>query len=321
MKVWRLSIGSTIVDQASTSSLILLYSIGIASSPCLCESRRRQARSLDRFSFGQNNTQQQPPAIPSLSVTGATPSAQPAAPFSFGTQPAQNAGTSAPPGTAAGTSGGASLFGNFGATQQQPQQQQQPAAGTSSLFGNLGQNNQNPQPQQGGATNPPAGGSLFGGGGLFGNKSTTAPGATGTSTGFGTSSLFGNQNQQQQQQPAPSTSLFGSTNNQQPAQQNSSLFGSTNNNQQGGSLFAPSTVQGNQACLLLGDPSRQINNGQSTGTLFGQMGQSQNQPSMFGQPNQQNLQQSQQGGSGGITGSTKFTDLPEQHQKMIEEFE
>jgi hypothetical protein len=101
--------------------------------------------------------------------------------------------------------------------------------------------------------------------------------------------LFGSQSQQPQaQSQSTSTGLFGQQS--QAASGSTSLFGSTNQNQNqtqpGSSLFASQAK-----------PAQGLSFGQSTNTS--------NTPS----------------GSQGMTKGTKFTDLPEQHQKALEQLE
>ncbi|WVQ64382.1 uncharacterized protein L199_002547 [Kwoniella botswanensis] len=255
--------------------------------------------SFGNFKFGASSLTQ--PAAPSLSVTNPTPGTTPAtaaAPFSFG-----NSTTSQPATATAPTSGGG-LFGNLGGQQQQ--QQQQPAQGSTSLFG------AKPATTTGGGlfgstTNPPQ---QTGGTGLFGSTSTQ-PQQPATSGG-----LFGSTNQPQQQQQTTtntggglfgsttgSSGLFGSTNQQQQQPQQSSLFGSTNQAQ----------------------PQQT-----SSSSIFGQAGQPQSS-SLFGQtaPNNNSNVQNQQlqtstsnkSNNGGISKTTKFSELPEGVQKYIEQMD
>lgn len=181
----------------------------------------------------------------------------------------------------------ANSFGSFG---QQQQQQPQPAAG-GGLFGNT-------QQQQ-----PAAGGGLFGstqqqpsGGGLFGNT-------------------------QNQNQPAASTGLFGAQ--QQQPQAVGGLFGST---KPAGGLFGSQQQQQpqqqpQQGGLFGAKPGGLFGNNQQTAAHqqqpFGQQPQSQpqTQQSLFGKPQQSLLQ------SNAAPKSTKFSDLPEETQKGIEQMD
>ncbi len=138
------------------------------------------------------------------------------------------------------------------------------------------------------------------GGSLFGSK----PAASTTTTGTG---LFGSTTQQQpgQQPQAGTTSLFGQT---QPAQ-STGLFGQQSTTQQpaapaAGGLFGSTLTQQPQP-------------GAST-SLFGGLGQSTTTQQQTG------LQASTAqtaGGQSGLSKSTKFADLPEAHQKNIEQLE
>jgi nucleoporin p58/p45 len=131
--------------------------------------------------------------------------------------------------------------------------------------------------------------------------------------------------------PATTGNMFGG-NTTQPQGQQTSLFGQPQQQQQqqqGGSLFGQP------------QPQQQSQQGQS-GSLFGQnQSQTQNQQgqqgqsSLFGSTSQQPQQQQNSFGqkstgltlnqssssTGGMSKGTKFTDLPEQHQKSIEQLE
>ncbi|OCF72244.1 hypothetical protein I204_06617 [Kwoniella mangroviensis CBS 8886] len=272
--------------------------------------------SFGNFKFGASSLTQ--PAAPSLSVTNPTPGSTPAtaaAPFSFGNSSASKPATATAP-----TSGGG-LFGNLGGQQQQQQQQQQPGQGSTSLFG--------------------AKPATTTGGGLFGST-TNAPQQTGGTGLFGSTST-------QPQQPATSGGLFGSTNQAQQQQQNatdtggglfgsttggSGLFGSTNQQQQQpqqSSLFG-STVQSKpQQNSLFGSTNQAQPQQTSSSSIFGQAGQPQSS-SLFGQtaPNNNSNAQNQQlqtstsnsqSNNGGISKTTKFSELPEGVQKYIEQMD
>ncbi|KAF5340122.1 hypothetical protein D9758_013167 [Tetrapyrgos nigripes] len=215
----------------------------------------------------------------------------------FGMKPA----TTNAPGTGTSIFGqpakppGAPIFGN---TQPQGQQQQQP---TTSVFGNTGNTGTN----------------------------------TNTNPLFGSSNVFGQQNQsnQQQQQPAAGTSVFGQSTQQpqpgttgpgtsvfgQPAQQQpttgtgTGIFGQSTG---GTNVFGQPTQQQQQqqpstGTNIFGQSQQQPAPGTSTG-IFGQQqqsggtslfGQSQQQPatgtSLFGQQPQQQQQQPQSNPFGG----------------------
>lgn len=117
----------------------------------------------------------------------------------------------------------------------------------------------------------------------FGNAGAGAANAekrTGTLFGSTTAPPGGLFGQSQQQQPAPQSSLFGSTANAAP--QSGGLFGSAQQNTGGSSLF--------------GQPQQQQQQQQGGGaSLFGQPQQQQQQggASLFGQPQQQQAQQQQ----------------------------
>lgn len=234
--------------------------------------------------------------------------------FGFGQQAQQSTSTPA--------ASGGSLFGGFGQNQNTTATNtastgglfgQKPAApATGGLFGQQQQQNTT-QPATGGLfgqqtqqnANQPAAGGLFGAasqakpaGGLFGQQSTTTP-ATG--------GLFGQQQQQQpaaggglfgaQSQAKPAGGLFGST-TQQP-QQSGSLFGSTNQQQQpqqSGGLFGSTTQQPQQSGSMFNKPA---------GGLLG------GSTSTFQQPAQQS----------GVSKTTKFSELPEGVQKVIEQMD
>lgn len=207
--------------------------------------------------------------------------------FSFGstatTTPATGAFGST--GTGFGTNTGTTGGGLFGGSNQQQQQQQQPAtsafgatSNTTTPFGGFGTNTQQQQQQQ-----PNTGGAF---GSAFGANTQQQKPAFGT--GFGSTpaatsgGLFGN-NQQQPQQQQQSGGLFGSkpgfgatgtagttgslfggtTQTQQPQQQTGGLFGG-NTGTSGGGLFGSSTTA------------------QNTGTGLGGFGQSTAKPSLFG---------------------------------------
>ena len=178
--------------------------------------------------------------------------------------------------------------------------------GGSGFFGNLGQNQsqgQGQQPQQG-----VGGGGLFGGSSLLGaNPAQSGQPAAGANTGtgglFGGSSLFGNQQQQQQQQQQPQqqNSLFGQSTGQQQPQQ-SSLFGQP--------ATQPQRLP--QSSLFGGTHSA---NQQPTSSLFGGQSQPQTLQNSVFQGSTSSV------GSSGVNKSTKFTDLPENVQKTIEQLE
>ncbi|KAK4686981.1 nucleoporin p58/p45, partial [Tremellales sp. Uapishka_1] len=182
---------------------------------------------------------------------------------------------------------------SFGGSQSQAQPQTTTAPASGGLFG------QSQQQQQ----QPAAGGSLFGGG-MFGAKpaQTAQPAAPSTS-------LFG---QPQQSQPAQ-TSLFGQPQAQSQAPQTSSLFGQPQTQAQ-----QPQQSQ----TSLFGQPQQQ-NQPQQQTSLFGQsqsqpqQQQQQQQPSLFGQSQSQQPQASTS--SSGLSKTTKFSDLPENVQKNIEQ--
>lgn len=177
---------------------------------------------------------------------------------------------------------------------------------------------------------PAATGSLFGNnnntagtsGGLFGQpqqqqNAQPAQPATGGLFGGGTSSLFGNK----PAQPA-STGLFGTTPAAQPAQAaptfggfgtgNNSLFGNNNAaGQQNQQNTAPKSLFGGG--LGLGSQNQQQPAQSNTGGLFGNLGQSQQSTSLFG--NQQPQQQSQLGQSGGMFGSMLGQNNQNQQQQ------
>ncbi|WVW81345.1 hypothetical protein I302_103336 [Kwoniella bestiolae CBS 10118] len=272
--------------------------------------------SFGGFKFGASSTTQ--PSAPQLSVTNPTPGTTPstaAAPFSFG-----NPSTSQPA-TATGATSGGGLFGSLGG-QQQPGQAgtslfgAKPATG-GGLFGST-----TTQPQQ-----PAAGGGLFGstatpqqpaagGGGLFGSTSTQPQPAT-------SGGLFGSTNQAK---PATGGGLFGST-TQQPSTTGGGLFGSTTG---GGGLFgstnAQSSTQQPQQNSLFGSTNQQQQPQQSS-SIFGQAGQPQSS-SLFGQTAPSNTQNQQlqtstsnQNNGGGISKTTKFSELPEGVQKYIEQMD
>ncbi|WRT66918.1 uncharacterized protein IL334_003883 [Kwoniella shivajii] len=295
--------------------------------------------------FGSQNNQQQPQQQQQQAGTstfGGFGAAKPA--FGAGTTGGFGS-TAAPTGTSTfGQTGatGTSSFGGFGQTQQPQQQQQQPATG-GGLFGGGGGFDSQPQQNTGGLfgqtaqqQQPGAGG--FGApkpaGGLFG--STPAPAAT--NTGFGgfgqtannqpssgglfgstnnaatqSSSLFGQQPQQQNaQQPAPG-GLFGSTSTggglfgAKPATATpgtGGLFGQTQPVQlpaQGGGLFGNTGSTGGLfggTSNNLGQQNQQQNNSlaKPAGGLFGGGG------GLFGQQNQQQ-QPAQTGNTGGLFGT------------------
>jgi nucleoporin p58/p45 len=130
--------------------------------------------------------------------------------------------------------------GLFGATQNQPNQQQPQQTGGTGLFGAT-TNQPNQQQQQTGTS------SLFGGstankpsGGLFGASTTNNASSGGLFGGNTGSSLFGGANTQQNQQQ-PSTGLFGaSTQQQQPS---TGLFGASTQQRPTSNLFGASTQQ------------------------------------------------------------------------------
>lgn len=238
--------------------------------------------------------------------------------FGFGQQAQQSTSTPA-------ASGGGGLFGGFGQNNNNAAAtntassgglfgQKPTAPATGGLFGQQQQQNTT-QPATGGLfgqqtqqnANQPAAGGLFGAasqakpaGGLFGQQSTTTP-----STG----GLFGQQ-QQQQQQPAAGGGLFGAQSQAKPAgglfgtttqqpQQSGGLFGSTTQQQQpqqGGGLFGSTTQQPQQSGSLFNKPA---------GGLLG------NSTSTFQQPQQQS----------GVSKTTKFSELPEGVQKVIEQMD
>ncbi|KAK1921228.1 hypothetical protein DB88DRAFT_500081 [Papiliotrema laurentii] len=211
--------------------------------------------------------------------------------FSFGNKPA-SAGTtpaapqlafSAPANPAGSTQQPTSSF-SFGAPAQPSGTtgtSNPPAAG--GLFGGVGAGQTAQQQPQA----PGTGGSLFGSSGLFGSKpATTTTGTTGAGP-FGTSSLFGGQQQQQPQQQQQ----------QQPGQIGTG-FGSS-------SLFGQNTQQSAQQQ----QPQQQTN----------AFGQSTTQPLFGAQGSQNVVQQSTSAAQSGMQGSTKFTDLPESHQKVFED--
>ncbi|WWC67238.1 uncharacterized protein I206_101145 [Kwoniella pini CBS 10737] len=282
--------------------------------------------SFGGFKFGASSSTAQPTA-PSLSVTNPTPGSTPntaAAPFSFG-----NPSTTSQP-AAGSTSSSGGLFGNLGQNQNQQQQPQAGVTGTStggsSLFGNFGAKPNTSTPASGGGLFGNLGGTqnqqsnTGGTGGLFGSTSTQTQQPT---TGGG---LFGSTTQQ------PNTSgggLFGSTSNQ-PQQGGSGLFSSTNpqTTNTGGGLFGSTSnlqqqQQPPQGGGLFGSTSQPQ---QSTSSLFGQAGQP-TSSSLFGQtaPTQQQqstLQTSANGqNNNGMSKSTKFSDLPENVQKYIEQMD
>lgn len=249
-------------------------------------------------------------------------------------------------------------FGSFGQQQQQPQQQQQAAGSTGGLFGSFGQQNQNnaastnnatsgglfgqQKPATGGlfgqqSTSTPATGGLFGqqtqqsasqpaAGGLFGAASQAKPagGLFGSTTQQPAQSggLFGQQ-QQQQQQPAQSGGLFGSTTQQQA--QSGGLFGSTTQQKPAGGLFGSTTQQPAQSGGLFGQQQQQQQPAQSGG-LFGSTTQQPAQSGgLFGnKPAGGVLSTStfqQPAAQLGVSKTTKFSDLPEGAQKVIEQMD
>lgn len=263
--------------------------------------------------FGSNNQQQNKPLFGGTGTTGATGTGF----GGFGQQPTSasnpfggTAATSSPFGGQQQTGTG---FGGFG-TQNQAQNQQTQSKGlfgggggggfgantqqqsTPSLFGGgttgsslFGQNNQQQQQQQ-----QPAGGGLFGGGGggqqtgassLFGGgtqqqgQKSLFGGTTGTGTGTGGFSGFGNTQNQQ----TGTSSLFGGAQNQQP-QQKPSLFGGATGT--GGSLFGgqPAAPQNTGSSLFGNPPQQQQAGGLGTGSLFGSTQQA--QPQQQQQPQQ-----------------------------------
>lgn len=242
------------------------------------------AASTGGFGFGQQQQQQ----------STSTPAASGGMFGSFGqNNAATNTTNTASTGGLYGQKPAAPATGGlFG--QQQQQNTAQPATG--GLFGQQTQQN---------ASQPAAGG-LFGAasqakpaGGLFGQQSTTTP-ATG--------GLFGQQ-QQQQQQPAAGGGLFGAQSQTKPA---GGLFGSTTQQPaQGGGLFGSTTQQQpQQTGGLFGSTQQQP---QQAGSLFnkpagGLLGGS---TSTFQQPQQQS----------GVSKTTKFSELPEGVQKVIEQMD
>lgn len=135
---------------------------------------------------------------------------------------------------------------------------------------------------------------------MFGSK----PATTGNMFGGNTTqfqgqqtSLFGQPQQQQQQQQQQGGNLFG-----QPQQQSGGLFGQNQSQSQNQNQ----TQQGQQ--------------GQTS--LFGSTSQQpqQQQSNSFGQKST-GLTLNQSSSSTGMSKGTKFTDLPEQHQKSIEQLE
>jgi len=130
--------------------------------------------------------------------------------------------------------------------------------------------------------------------------------------------------------------MFGGGNTTQPQGQQTSLFGQPQQQQ-----------QQQQGTSLFGQPQQQQSQQGQSGGLFGQnqsQNQNQNQPqqgqqgqsSLFGSTSQQPQQQAQNSfgqkstgltlnqstsSTGGMSKGTKFTDLPEQHQKSIEQLE
>jgi nucleoporin p58/p45 len=139
---------------------------------------------------------------------------------------------------------------------------------------------------------------------MFGSK----PATTGNMFGGNTTqpqgqqtSLFGQPQQQQQQQQQQGTSLFGQPQPQQSQQQSGGLFGQTQSQSQ------------------TQNQSQQGQQGQSS--LFGSTSQQpQQQQNSFGQKST-GLTLNQSSSSTGMNKGTKFTDLPEQHQKSIEQLE
>jgi hypothetical protein len=126
-------------------------------------------------------------------------------------------------------------------------------------------------------------------GNMFGGNTTQPQGQQ--------TSLFG-QPQQQQQQQQQGTSLFGQPQQQQPQQQSGGLFGQNQSQTQ--------NQQGQQ--------------GQSS--LFGSTSQlPQQQQNSFGQKSTGLTLNQSTSSTGGMSKGTKFTDLPEQHQKSIEQLE
>jgi nucleoporin p58/p45 len=126
-------------------------------------------------------------------------------------------------------------------------------------------------------------------GNMFGGNTTQPQGQQ--------TSLFGQPQQQQQQQQQQGTSLFGQPQQQPQLGGSGGLFGQTQNQSQ--------TQQGQQ--------------GQSS--LFGSTSQQpQQQQNSFGQKST-GLTLNRSTSSTGMNKGTKFTDLPEQHQKSIEQLE
>ncbi|RDX57144.1 hypothetical protein OH76DRAFT_1476596 [Lentinus brumalis] len=205
---------------------------------------------------------------------------QPSAFGGFGQPPAQNQGTQ-----------GSSLFGST--TQNTGTQ-------GSSLFGStLGQNNQQQQGQQ-----QQPGGSLFG-------------------------STFGQPQQQQQQQQQPTTNIFGQQSGQQQQQQPSSLFGQPQQQQR--PLFGTGTGSTSLfGSTTQNQPAQQPGLGSSTfgsnmqpqatqQSLFGSTAGTQAGASMWGRPAAQQQQQfAQPAGAPPFTKSTKFNDLPDDSKRTFE---
>ncbi|KAI0719417.1 hypothetical protein C8T65DRAFT_706435 [Cerioporus squamosus] len=233
--------------------------------------------------FGQSTTQ------PTGSLFGNTQQQQqqPSAFGGFGQPPAQNQGTQGTSlfGSTTQNTGtqGSSLFGSTqGQNNQQQQQQQQPGG---SLFGStFGQPQQQQQQQQQPTNN------------IFGQP------AGQQQQQQQPNSLFGQQTGQQQQQQRPlfgtgagSTSLFGSTTQNQPAQQpglGTSSFG--------GGLQPQATQQ----------------------SLFGSTAGTQSGSSLWGRPAAQQQQlyvpYAQPAGAPPFTKSTKFNDLPDDTKRAFE---
>ncbi|ORX35048.1 hypothetical protein BD324DRAFT_633726 [Kockovaella imperatae] len=254
--------------------------------------------SFGGFSFGSGSnsapSSATQPAVPQFSLTAPTPTVSASSTFSFGnnsasqTQAGQQQGSTgaqAPSTSSTGQTG--SLFG-FGQNQNQ----------STSQSANPGQSGTQTQQQQ-------SSGSLFGGS-LFGAKPAQSAPAAGTNTGGGLfgggSSLFGSQTTRPQQNQQSSTSLFGqSSTTQQPA--TTSLFGQSTVQPSSG-LFGSS----NQAQKPAGS------------TLFGST--TQPQQSLLSSQNQQSgLGQSSSASSSGLNKTTRFTDLPEQAQRTIEQLD
>ncbi|RYP55875.1 hypothetical protein DL770_010874 [Monosporascus sp. CRB-9-2] len=233
------------------------------------------------------------------------------------------------------------MFGSASQSQSQAQPQQQQQTG-SSLFGNtlgtpksagslLGSTTATSQPQQ-------TGSSLFGG---ASNASTSQPQqATGGGGLFGNTSTSTATSQTQQQQQQTGSSLFGTAGGaaSQPQQTGTSLFGNATQTQsqpsQAGSLFSslskPAQAAGNTTGSLFGQPAQQKPG------LFGglnQPAQAQTpQPTMglgaslgLGSLGQSTNQQQTVPGVridlSNLKGTTRFSDLQENLQKTIEDID